>query len=101
MARAEDFEFDAGEIDRASRDEIVTLEFADIDQCDDVAQLHTWYAWGQELADDVVAQIEANKITEMRDDQWVFRASGMLIGLKKKLKRIERFITKCSRRNSN
>lgn len=79
-----------GEIDADARDEVIDLEFADIDECDCAETLHRWYYNSIELADDVVAQIETNKITEARDCQWVRRASGVLVGLKKKIKRIER-----------
>jgi len=79
-----------GEISPDDCDEIVDLEAIDIDECGDVEMLHRWYFNATELADDVIAQIEANKISEVRDLDWTRRATGILIGLKKKCKRIER-----------
>jgi hypothetical protein len=80
----------SGEMDRDERAEVVMLELAEIDECTDAEQLLAWFYDCRELADDIVAQIEVNKLTEARDTDWIYRASGVLIGLKKKLKRIER-----------
>lgn len=79
-----------GEIDTDERDEVVDLVFIDIDECSSASDLSRWYVNARELADDIIAQIETERETDARGAEWIRRASGMLIGLKKKMKRIER-----------
>lgn len=79
-----------GELDEDERDEVLYLEKSEIDECEDAETLCRWYRNARDLADDVIAQLEANKISEARDEDWVRRASGTLIGLKKTQKAVER-----------
>lgn len=79
-----------GEIDTDERDEVIDLEFDDIDQTQDEAALLRWYDHSRELCDDIIVQLEVEEVTNCRGSDWVRRASGVLIGLKKKMRRIER-----------
>lgn len=76
--------------------DVVNLQRQDIDECEDAGTLLAWHSDCREVCDDVIAQVEANKVSELRSDEWTRRATGVLIGLKKKMKRIER---RCSALN--
>ncbi len=69
---------------------ILGLTREEIDACEDHETLLDWYLDAVDLADDLIAQIETNKLTASRDDEWERRVGGALIGTKKKVKAIER-----------
>lgn len=82
--------YDEGELTEAERDDLLDLTFADIDACNDEAQLRAWYLGFREIADDVISQIEANSETGVRDASWERRAYTVIVIAKKRMKRILR-----------
>jgi hypothetical protein len=57
-------------------------------ECHDT--LLEWYLSCREFADDIIAQIEAEDIAQMKHDDWKRIVTGYLIGAKKNMRLIER-----------
>jgi hypothetical protein len=61
-----------------------------IEACDCAETLTGWYLSCRNFSDDLIAQIEADKISQMKDAGWLRLVNNYLVGCRKSIRQIER-----------